>query len=69
MSVFNFTALAPGVSGLDLVIHSFGGSLGDPLAASVTGGSVTVVPEPAATGLAVALGAIAWVGFRRRRAR
>jgi hypothetical protein len=69
LSVFNFTALAPGVAALDLVIHSFGDSLGDPLAASVADGGVTVVPEPAATGLAVALGAVAWVRFRRQHSR
>ena len=69
LSVFTFTALAPGVSGLDLAIHSFGDSLGDPLRASVTGGNVTVVPEPAASGLVLAVGAIAWAGVRRIRGR
>lgn len=69
LSVFHFTALAPGVAALDLVIHSFGDSLGDPLATSVTGSSVTVVPEPAATGLAMALGTVAGVGFWRMRGR
>lgn len=67
LGVFTFTALGPGVSGLDLVIHAFGDSLGDRLSATVTGGRVTVVPEPAATRFAVALGAVAWVGFRRMR--
>jgi hypothetical protein len=69
LSVFTFTALGPGVSALALGIHSLGDSLGDPLAASATGGSVTVVPEPAMSGLVLALGAIAWVGVRWTRGR
>lgn len=65
LSVFSFTALAPGVSPLHLVINSLGDALGDPLTASITSGSVTVVPEPAIGGLALALGAVAWLGIKR----
>lgn len=69
LSVFTFTALAPGFSALEVVVHAFGDSLGDPLPASVSGGSVTVVPEPSAASLALALGAIAWAGVRRIQGR
>jgi hypothetical protein len=46
LSVFTFTALAPGVAAFELVIHSFGDSLGDPLAASVTGGLLRRCASP-----------------------
>lgn len=65
LSVFSFTALAPGVSALGLTINALGDSLGDSLSASITSGNVTVVPEPATGGLVVALGAIALLGIRR----
>jgi hypothetical protein len=61
LSVFSFTALAPGFSSLDIVINALGDSLGDPLSASVLSGGVTAittVPEAPGGEWALALGAI-----------
>jgi hypothetical protein len=68
LSVFHFTALTTGTSPVDVAIQSFGDAVGDPLAATVAGGSVTVVPEPSTAGLAFAAGIAAWVACRRRQA-
>lgn len=69
LSVFTFTALAPGVSALDLSVNALGDAWGDPLFATLTSGRVTVtgVPEQAATGWLLAVGAIALLYFQKGR--
>jgi hypothetical protein len=69
LTVFHFTALAPGVSPLSVAVNSFGDALGDPLPTTVAGGNVTVVPEPEAAELLFAAGLTAWVVVRRGRNR
>lgn len=69
LSVIRFTALSLGNSPLGLVVKEVGDALGDPLAVSVESGSVTVVPEPTATGLVLAFGLSTWAVFARRRSR
>lgn len=69
LGVFSFTALSPGVSPLGTSVNAFGDSLGDPMAADVPGGNVTVVPEPTVTGLLFAAGSAMWVALLRRHRR
>jgi hypothetical protein len=47
LATVTFDSLAPGVSPLTLSLNALGDSVGDPLPAGVSNGSVTVVPEPA----------------------
>jgi hypothetical protein len=63
----HFDALLPGASSLGLAANSLGDAFGDPLSADVTGGSVTVVPEPGSAQL-VAPG-LALLAIWRRRPR
>lgn len=69
LSVFTFTALAQGVTTLGLTINALGDAAGDPLAASVVDGGVSVVPEPGPTALVFAVGTCLWLAVRRRGAR
>jgi hypothetical protein len=68
LSTVSFNAIAPGISPLTLSVTTLGDATGAPLLASITPGSIVVVPEPAtsaliAGGLLIAIAA----QFRRRR--
>jgi hypothetical protein len=73
LSVFTFTALAPGFSPLNIVINALGDALGDPIPASVVSGGITVggvnaVPEASGGEWVLAIGAIFLsTRFMRRR--
>jgi hypothetical protein len=74
LSVFTFTALAPGFSSLNIVVNALGDTLGDSLSASVVSGGVNVsavnaVPETLDGLWALALGAIGCLGPRLIRRR
>lgn len=64
----SFDAVSPGTSLLSISPWSLGDSLGDPLDATYTGGSVSVVPLPGAFLLtALGFGSAGWALKRRSR--
>ncbi|MCP5519821.1 MAG: hypothetical protein H7A45_21480 [Verrucomicrobiales bacterium] len=69
LCVLSFTPLATGVSALTVSVNLIGDSNGDPLAVDVSPGSITVVPEPGAWGVALAIGLLLWVRVSRVKPR
>lgn len=66
LAILTFDAIAPGTTALNLTAVTLGDADANALAATLVGGSLTVVPLPAAAWLfASALGLLGW---RRRRA-
>ena len=75
LATLTFDALAVGASPLNVAIIDLGDSFGDPLDATVTGGSITVaqastpIPEPSTILLfGVGLAGLGFFGWGRRRA-
>ena len=74
LATLSFDALASGSSALSIAVNALGDSLGDPLEAEVTGGTirsvgdVSPVPEPASLPL-VGIGILSMVALAMRRRR
>lgn len=69
LASLTFTGLAPGTSALNIVVNALGDESGNPLTATVEGGSVLVTPEPGSVILlASCLGGIALGLFRKQAA-
>lgn len=69
LASLHFTGLSVGTSAIDLTVNALGDADGDPLAASLSAGSVvvTAVPEPATYALMLAgIGLIVTVARKRR---
>ncbi|MDG9670085.1 hypothetical protein ONV78_20280 [Hahella sp. CR1] len=68
LASLSFTALSSGFSYFSVVVNSLGNSLGNPIAASVNNGGVTIVAEPALL-QSLFISGLMWIGMAGLRKR